>query len=108
MRQEQKTAREPDGFSDWLRTLRRPIAYPIQHPLGDLTLAVPGRHSVSNALAAVAVGLELDVPFATIAAALAEFKGAERRFQTLGVVGGVTVVDDYGHHPTEIAAVLAA
>jgi UDP-N-acetylmuramate--alanine ligase len=76
--------------------------------LGDLTLAVPGRHSVSNALAAVAVGLELDVPFATIAAALAEFKGAERRFQTLGVVGGVTVVDDYGHHPTEIAAVLAA
>ena len=76
--------------------------------LGPLTLAVPGRHSVQNALAAVAVGLELDVPFAKIAAALAEFRGAERRFEQRGVIGGVTVVDDYGHHPTEIAAVLAA
>jgi UDP-N-acetylmuramate--alanine ligase len=63
---------------------------------------------VQNALAAVAVGLELDVPFAQIAAALAEFRGAERRFEQRGVIGGVTVVDDYGHHPTEIAAVLAA
>ena len=76
--------------------------------LGRLTLSVPGRHSVQNALAAVAVGLELDVPFAKIAAALAEFRGAERRFEHRGVIGGVTVVDDYGHHPTEIAAVLAA
>jgi UDP-N-acetylmuramate--alanine ligase len=77
-------------------------------PLGRLRLQVPGRHSVQNALAAVAVGLELDVPFEPMAAALAEFAGAERRFQQRGVVGGVTVVDDYGHHPTEIAAVLAA
>ena len=76
--------------------------------LGPLTLAVPGRHSVQNALAAVAVGLELDVPFARIATALGEFGGAERRFERRGVVGGITVVDDYGHHPTEIAAVLAA
>jgi UDP-N-acetylmuramate--alanine ligase len=76
--------------------------------LGPLTLDVPGRHSVSNALAAVAVGLELDVPFPVIASALADFRGAERRFERRGVVGGVTVVDDYGHHPTEIAAVLAA
>ncbi|HET9705141.1 MAG TPA: UDP-N-acetylmuramate--L-alanine ligase [Vicinamibacterales bacterium] len=76
--------------------------------LGRLSLSVPGRHSVQNALAAVAVGLELDVPFAKIAAALAEFRGAERRFEHRGVIGGVTVVDDYGHHPTEIAAVLAA
>ena len=77
-------------------------------PLGDLALAVPGRHSVLNALAAVAVGLELDVPYARIAAALSEFHGAERRFERRGVVSGITVVDDYGHHPTEIAAVLAA
>jgi len=56
----------------------------------------------------VAVGLELDVPFARIASALAEFHGAERRFEQRGVINGVTVVDDYGHHPTEIAAVLAA
>jgi UDP-N-acetylmuramate--alanine ligase len=76
--------------------------------LGPLTLQVPGRHSVLNALAAVAVGLELEVPFDRIAGALAEFKGAERRFQRAGDVDGVTVVDDYGHHPTEIAAVLAA
>jgi len=76
--------------------------------LGELTLAVPGRHSILNALAAVAVGLELDVPFAKIAGALAEFRGAERRFEQRGVINGITVVDDYGHHPTEIAAVLAA
>ena len=77
-------------------------------PLGELRLAVPGRHSVQNALAAVAVGLELDVPFENIAAALAEFRGAERRFEHRGIVNNVTVIDDYGHHPTEIAAVLAA
>jgi len=76
--------------------------------LGELTLSVPGHHSVRNALAAVAVGLELDVPFSKISAALAEFRGAERRFEQRGVVNGITVVDDYGHHPTEIAAVLAA
>ena len=76
--------------------------------LGELRLSVPGRHSVQNALAAVAVGLELDVPFAKIASALAEFRGAERRFEQRGVINDITVVDDYGHHPTEIAAVLAA
>jgi UDP-N-acetylmuramate--alanine ligase len=76
--------------------------------LGELTLSVPGNHSVRNALAAIAVGLELDVPFAKIASALAEFRGAERRFENRGVVNGITVIDDYGHHPTEIAAVLAA
>jgi UDP-N-acetylmuramate--alanine ligase len=76
--------------------------------LGQLRLQVPGRHSVQNALATVAVGLELDVAFDRIAAAMADFQGAERRFQHRGVVGGITVIDDYGHHPTEIAAVLAA
>jgi UDP-N-acetylmuramate--alanine ligase len=77
-------------------------------PLGELRLQVPGRHSVQNALAAVAVGLELDIPFADIASGLCEFQGAERRFQHCGEVAGIRVVDDYGHHPTEIAAVLAA
>jgi UDP-N-acetylmuramate--alanine ligase len=85
---------------------RRGGAGPQQ--LGELKLAVPGRHSVRNALAAVAVGLELDVPFEKIAAALAEFRGAERRFEHRGVINRITVIDDYGHHPTEIAAVLAA
>jgi UDP-N-acetylmuramate--alanine ligase len=76
--------------------------------LGELRLKVPGRHNLLNSLAAVAVGLELDLEFDRIAAALSEFTGAERRFQRLGEVGGVLVVDDYGHHPTEIEAVLAA
>ncbi|MEZ5319394.1 MAG: UDP-N-acetylmuramate--L-alanine ligase [Vicinamibacterales bacterium] len=75
---------------------------------GTFTLAVPGRHNLQNALAATAVGLELGVPFAEIARALAGFQGAERRYQRVGEARGVAVVDDYGHHPTEIAAVLAA
>jgi UDP-N-acetylmuramate--alanine ligase len=69
---------------------------------------VPGRHNLVNALAAVAVGLEADVPFERIASALEAFRGAERRFERRGEAGGVLVVDDYGHHPTEIAAVIAA
>jgi UDP-N-acetylmuramate--alanine ligase len=76
--------------------------------LGELRLSVPGRHNLSNALAAVAIGLELDLPFPTIARALEAFAGAERRLQVLGLAGGVLVMDDYGHHPTEIAAVMRA
>jgi UDP-N-acetylmuramate--alanine ligase len=76
--------------------------------LGTLRLQVPGRHNVLNALAATAVGLEVGVPFTRIAAGLEEFRGAERRFETRGEIDGVMVIDDYGHHPTEIAAVLAA
>jgi UDP-N-acetylmuramate--alanine ligase len=75
---------------------------------GVLRLRVPGRHNALNAIGAVAVGLEAGIPFAKIASALEEFRGAERRFQTRGEVNGIMVVDDYGHHPTEIAAVLAA
>jgi UDP-N-acetylmuramate--alanine ligase len=77
-------------------------------PLGECTLAVPGRHNVANALAAVAVGLDLEIPFPTIRKALAAFAGVQRRFQVRGVVDGITVVDDYGHHPAEIRATLAA
>jgi UDP-N-acetylmuramate--alanine ligase len=76
--------------------------------LGDLTLNVPGRHNLQNALAAVAVGTELGLSFDRIAAGLREFRGAERRFEVRGEPNGVLIVDDYGHHPTEIAAVLAA
>jgi UDP-N-acetylmuramate--alanine ligase len=76
--------------------------------LGPLRLRVPGRHNLLNALGAVAVGLEVSVPYPRIAAALGEFQGAERRFQMRGEAQGVMVVDDYGHHPTEIAAVIAA
>ena len=76
--------------------------------LGKVNLRVPGKHNVYNSLAAIAVGLELDVPFDTIAHALSEFTGADRRFQFKGEEGGVTIVDDYGHHPTEVKATLAA
>ena len=77
-------------------------------PLGRLELTVPGRHNLQNALAAVAVGQSIGLDFARVADALAGFQGAERRFERYGEAGGVLVVDDYGHHPTEIAAVMSA
>ncbi len=76
--------------------------------LGEINLPVPGEHNVYNALAATAVSLEMDIPFAAIAEAFAKFKNADRRFQFKGEADGITVVDDYGHHPTEIVATLAA
>lgn len=76
--------------------------------LGRFHLKVPGRHNILNAAAAAAVGFELKIDQETIRAALAGFENVDRRFQVRGEVGGVTVVDDYGHHPTEIRATLAA
>jgi UDP-N-acetylmuramate--alanine ligase len=75
--------------------------------LGGFALNVPGRHMVLNALAAIGMGLEMGVGVETIRAALKEFSGAERRFTFKGERNGVMVIDDYGHHPTEIAATLA-
>jgi UDP-N-acetylmuramate--alanine ligase len=75
-------------------------------PLGTVTVAVPGAHNVTNSLAAVAVGLDLDLPFEAIRQGLASFTGVDRRFQVRGEAGGVLVIDDYGHHPTEIRATL--
>jgi len=71
-------------------------------------LGVPGRHAVYNSLAAIAVGLELDVPFTKIAEGLRRFRGVDRRLQRRGEAFGALVLDDYGHHPTEITATLAA
>ncbi len=76
--------------------------------LGEIDLPVPGKHNVYNALAATAVALELEVPFEKIAEAFKGFKNANRRFQFKGEANGITVVDDYGHHPTEIVATLSA
>jgi UDP-N-acetylmuramate--alanine ligase len=76
--------------------------------LGMLRLRVPGEHGILNAMAAVATGLELEIPFEKIAAALASFQNADRRFQVKGEHKDVLVVDDYGHHPTEIVATLSA
>jgi len=85
-------------FSVWHRT----------EFLGRLKLHLPGRHSATNALAAVAVGVELEIPFAEIARALDAFTGIHRRFELKGEIRGVTVIDDYGHHPEEIRATLQA
>jgi UDP-N-acetylmuramate--alanine ligase len=76
--------------------------------LGEFTLHVPGRHNVLNATAAIAVGVGLDVTVEAIRRALDQFRGVDRRFQLKGRAAGVSVVDDYGHHPTEIKATLAA
>ncbi len=76
--------------------------------LGRFQLRVPGAHNVRNATAAIAVGVGLDVPAEAIRHALASFNGVDRRFQLIGRANGVTVIDDYGHHPTEIRATLAA
>jgi UDP-N-acetylmuramate--alanine ligase len=76
--------------------------------LGRVDLQVPGRHNVLNALAALAAGLSLGADFEPLAAGLATFRGAERRFERLGEAAGVLVIDDYAHHPTEISATLAA
>ncbi|MFH1373504.1 MAG: UDP-N-acetylmuramate--L-alanine ligase [bacterium] len=76
--------------------------------LGEIRLRVPGRHNVANAMAAVAACRELDVPFAAIAEGLQSFRGVGRRFEVIGEVNGVTVIDDYAHHPTEITATLSA
>ena len=86
-------------------------SYIVEHvgvELGRVTLSVPGRHNVTNSLSAVAVGLELGVPFDKIVDGLARFTGTGRRFEHLGVRDGVDIVDDYAHHPTEIRATLAA
>jgi len=74
---------------------------------GRFSLMVPGRHNVQNALAAISVGLELELTSDEIRDGLARFRGADRRFQIKANCGGVMIVDDYGHHPTEIRATLA-
>jgi UDP-N-acetylmuramate--alanine ligase len=76
--------------------------------LGEFTLHVPGVHNVLNATAAIAVGTALDIPADEIRSALDGFRGVDRRFQLKGKAAGVSVIDDYGHHPTEIRATLAA
>jgi UDP-N-acetylmuramate--alanine ligase len=95
------------GGSDSRPLNRFRVSYRKQD-LGEFTLHVPGTHNVLNATAAIAVGVGLDVGVEAIRAALDQFRGVDRRFQLRGRVAGVSVVDDYGHHPTEIKATLAA
>jgi UDP-N-acetylmuramate--alanine ligase len=88
---------EPEFTVDW-----------SERSLGTIRLGVPGRHSVLNALAAAAVGLEVGLSFEEIRRGLGEFRGTGRRFEVLGEPRGIRVIDDYAHHPTEVAATLEA
>jgi UDP-N-acetylmuramate--alanine ligase len=76
--------------------------------IADVELPMPGRHNVQNALAAIGVAAELGIPHETIARGFAKFDGVKRRFTRVGEIQGATIIDDYGHHPTEIRAVLSA
>ena len=77
-------------------------------PLGTIHLNLSGRHNISNALAAIAAGLEVNIPFNTIKCALEKIEGVKRRMELKGKIHGITVMDDYGHHPTEIKTTLRA
>jgi UDP-N-acetylmuramate--alanine ligase len=87
---------------------RRFQVHTAKGPLGPFELRVPGRHNILNATAAVAIACQLEVPADLIAQGLSSFNGVDRRFQLRGKANGIAVVDDYGHHPTEISATLAA
>ena len=100
-RTEMLAAEQGSGFSRFL-------VHSPEGPVGPFELHVPGKHNVLNATAAVAIARQLDVPAQKIAEGLGRFRGVDRRFQKRGEVRGITVVDDYGHHPTEIRATLAA
>ena len=102
---------DADFTAEDVRTRRMESAFSVRHhgrPLGAVTLPMPGRHSVANALAAIAVAAELGIDFAGAAAALGAFAGIHRRSEIKAEVAGVLVMDDYGHHPTEIEATLQA
>lgn len=103
--------RAADYTASNVRLGDRRVSFDVEHAgrrLGALELSVPGRHNVYNALAAFIVCREAGVPFAEFAAAIKLFRGAKRRFQVLGESGGILVIDDYAHHPTEIQATISA
>jgi UDP-N-acetylmuramate--alanine ligase len=76
--------------------------------LGDVCIRIPGRHNILNSLAAIGVGLLIDIPFALIAKAINKFDGVGRRLEIKGEKNGIMIIDDYGHHPTEVAATVKA
>lgn len=103
--------RDADYRAINLKTIGSGMKFDVIHEgkiLGSVELKIPGRHNVLNALATIIVGISIGVPFDKIADGLRKFHGAKRRFQTKGRINGVWIVDDYAHHPTEIASTLAA
>lgn len=101
----QATYRARNVRHDGLRTTY--VAWRRAEELGEVTISMPGNHNVLNSLAVLSVCDYLDVPFATVAQGLAEFEGIQRRFTIRGDVAGVTIVDDFGHHPAEVRATLS-
>lgn len=102
---------QADLRADRIRQTGTTLEFRVIHrdePLGEVRLGVPGRHNVLNALAAISVALDLDLPFAQIAEAILDFTGVDRRFSERARVGETAIVDDYGHHPVEIQATLQA
>jgi len=102
---------ESDFSAQDLRMTAAGVEFAVLHhgkSLGDLRLHLPGRHSATNALAAVAVANELEIPFPRVTEALGAFTGIHRRFEMKGEPKGIMVIDDYGHHPTEIRATIGA
>src|SRR5919106_292133 len=102
---------EADFSAQNLRMTAAGVEFAVLHRgklLGDLRLHLPGRHSATNALAAVAVAHELEIPFSRTGEALGAFTGIHRRFEVKGEPNGILVIDDYGHHPTEIRATIGA
>ena len=105
--QMQQSIGTPPSPGDHKPLIRFQVTYKGKD-LGEFNLHVPGTHNVLNATAAIAVGTALDIPTDQIRSGLATFRGVDRRFQLKGKAAGVSVIDDYGHHPTEIRATLAA
>ena len=102
---------EADFSADDLKMAAAGVEFTAMHEaksLGKLRLHLPGRHSATNALAAVAVAYELEIPFTQVSDALSRFTGIHRRFEIKGEPNGILVIDDYGHHPTEIRATIGA
>jgi UDP-N-acetylmuramate--alanine ligase len=104
---ESSSGGSPSAAGEHSPLIRFQVTYK-EKDLGEFTLRVPGVHNVLNATAAIAVGTALDIPAEKIRSALDDFRGVDRRFQFKGKSAGVSVIDDYGHHPTEIRATLAA
>jgi UDP-N-acetylmuramate--alanine ligase len=109
---EESDFRVTDAVTELPQGARKPLSrFAIEYngkSLGEFCLHVPGAHNVLNATAAIAVGVGLDIPVYSIQYALETFRGVDRRFQLKGEVDGVRIVDDYGHHPTEVRATLQA
>ena len=102
---------QADLSAEQIKNGRGRVAFTVKQggeSLGRIDFSLPGKHNVYNALATICVGLELMIPFETIRGALQSFQGVQRRMQQKGSGRGITVLDDYGHHPTEIRATLSA